>query len=474
MRLSPIRGTMVPAVRAPIRRAAALTGLAALIRSKAPGVDQWFKVNTNAISDVALARTKDNFDGGASIGISDTWADNDAVALGGSSGGIGSAGEMYDIATGYSKASIDRESGRVIHPTMGHTDTGDGSGFGIEPGATAWSRLWKGGRIVRYEDAGHSSRLPAWSHQALATVPGDGATAFQWITVTDADGNERPHTGHHYAGDFIDPETGVYYASMTAGYGNPATSAPGGVWKYDPATGLYTEHWYSADTTLYGTALSRDGFIRQNGGAYSAVVHDPITGRLLFFWNSFFIYEVSDPTGTPSVARKVINGANFTTYDPASCPEMVIIPDPLTPGEKAMFMHRADSHASAEFVLYHDLNTSDFTEVAYTYTNDPSAVFGRASSQYDSFDHNEVDKRIVVSQGDRKIYKIDYDGISDPADFQLVEMTSSPTGVGGSGDLPPTTQGQCRIRYLKDVSAELGMELYGMVTRGDYYIYRRA
>lgn len=84
------------------------------------------KLNTNTPFDVALARTRANFDAGS------TWANDAAVASAIKAANLTNMGA-------YSGPTINFDTGEVVFAGAGHGDSGDGSHFSWSTSTLAWS-----------------------------------------------------------------------------------------------------------------------------------------------------------------------------------------------------------------------------------------------------------------------------------------------------------------------------------------------
>jgi len=434
-------GTVAVAARIPVALAQSAATIAgngfdAAIAAMKPGT--WRKISRNRPHEIALARTKANFDGGAHAGLPDTWPTDAAVAKDGYVGGVGPAIAVY----AYSKHVFDPLTGRGFHMGGGHAATHDNTIFRFDPGTGLWSIAHNSGRL--YPVLGHPG--PAWSHQIVPAKPG---RSDYWVDV-NAEGQPMPSATHTYGSCLWEEGSDRVYISGTYGqiHGNGKL---GSCWVWDSATNALREHWYDpiGGRTKAGMAFS------DNIGL-EPIAYAPETG-VVYRYAPSKVYGISDPWNAPRETMLTSNGA--LRYYCAYHMDMVSFIDDTAGGAVSLFQHQFDRNPTVQWHYIRAIDRKPTTMQQGTYTrSDPSSIFIKHDAGARGHCRSLAGNTIICWEGDQHLYEI---RPANPfSDTRIVRITDQP-----GGDLPKS-QGYCRIERLPRHGA------YICGVAGDVWVYK--
>lgn len=397
-------------------------GFDAAVAAMKPGT--WRKISRNRPHDIALARTRANFDGGAHAGLPDTWPDDAAVGAAGNSGGVGWARGLY----AYSKHAFDPLTGRAFHMGGGHAATHDCTIFRFDPGSGLWSIAHRSGKL--YPIAGNPG--PAWSHQI---VPATG----YWVDVNGA-GQMMPSATHTYGACLWEQGSDRVYISGT--YGQMSGSGHiGSCWVWDAGTNALREHFYDP-TGAY--PRSNAGFAHYDGSGLQPIAAAPEAGAV-YRYAPRTVFRIGDPWNAPREAVLPANGALR-----GSCGyhvEMVAFLDDTAGGAVSLFQHERDRHPA---VQWHYIRAVDriATMQQGTYAlSDPASIFGVKDVAARGFCRSLSGTSIVCWEGGRHLYEF---RPADPfSDTRIVRITDDPAGEPPAvNENRPEYPAYCRIERL--------------------------
>ena len=411
----------VPAALAQSAAAIGGNGFDAMVAAMKPG--SWRKINRNRPHEIALPRTRANFDGGAFAGLPDTWPDDAAVAAAGYDGGVGPVTGVY----AFSKHVFDPLTGRAFHMGGGHASTHDNTIFRFDPGSGLWSIAHESGRL--YPVRGNAA--PAWSHQI---APGNPVRSDYWVDVNAA-GQPMPSATHTYATCLWEDGGDRVYISGTYGQisGNGLL---GSCWAWDSATNALHEHWYDPVG-----GRTNAGFSYNDGIGLEPVAYAPETG-LLYRYAPWKVYRISDPWNAPHETLLTTNGAlhNYCGHHF----DMVSFVDRTAGGAISLFQHYRDSDPKTQWQYVRAVDRSPTIQQGLYAHVDPAAIFAKGDVAARGLCRSLAGNTIICWDGTRHLYE--FQPANPFSETRIVRITERPTG-----DLLPervNTVGYCRIERL--------------------------
>jgi hypothetical protein len=434
-------GTAAVSVRVPAAMAQSAAviggGFDALVAAMKPGT--WRKINRNRPHEIALRRTKANFDGGAHAGLPDTWPSDAAVAESGYSGGVGPATGVY----AFSKHTFDPLTGRAFHMGGGHAATHDNTIFRFDPGSGLWSIAHKSGRL--YPARGNLP--PAWSHQM---IPQQRERSDYWVDVNAA-GQPMPSATHTYGTCLW--EDGGDRAYISGTYGEISGSGNlGSCWVWDSSNNALREHWY--DPTDWRTNA---GFSHNDGIGLDPIAYAPETG-FLYRYAPFKVYRIADPWNAPRESLLASNGAlhNYCGHHI----DMVSFIDDTAGGAISLFQHYRDSDPRTQWQYIRAVDRWPTIQQGVYERADPVAIFRKGTVDARGFCRSLAGNTIVCWDRGPDLYE--FRPANPFSETRIVRITERP-----AGDLPPAqTTAYCRIERLPRHGA------YICGADGDVWVYK--
>ena len=459
------------------------------------------KINTNNFTDVALARTRANFDAGS------VWA-NDAAVL----TDIKSA--VNANLTAFSGSSVNPETGQIMFHGGGHADSGDGSIFGFNPSdSLAWKLEHKSGMydgsvhqvttsisaitsgtppritidddiakdgdqgvITGSTDANGTYQIVRISATQVDLYNVDGAlgtqyTAFAGGSLTDSTGTltidvgvAPGGAGNHFVhpntdGDFMPPSAHSYHPKwigdarwlLSSTYVFKGAADQNRIWILDDE--VVYRSYHDTDFTADGAALEN--------GAYA---YDTTLGRIYGFTpatvgGNFITYEWESGQGADSDFQKVISTATHATASGKEGSDATTMPQAGTPANRALFSIKS----TTEFNYCLDLAGTPVMSL-----NTFSGSFfstDMVSADVIGICYDDLNDEIIYWGGGATL------GAITTSATLSAWTTAEITPVTPTGDLPvkadyPATA-TCAIVKIPDNDA------YLMVQGSDVYIYLR-
>lgn len=437
-------GTIAVSARVPpaVAQSAATiggNGFDAMVAAMKPG--SWRKINRNRPHEIALARTKANFDGGAYAGLPDTWPTDAAVAEAGYSGGVGPATGVY----AFSKHVFDPLTGRAFHMGGGHASTHDNTIFRFDPGSGMWSIAHNSGRL--YPVRGNPP--PAWSHQVGPRKP---IRSDYWVDVNAA-GQRMPSATHTYGTCLWEDGGDRVYISGT--YGEiSGNGLLGSCWVLDLATNALHEHWYDP---IGGRTNA--GFSHNDGRGLQPLAYSAET-RLLYRYAPWKVYRIADPWNSPHESILTTNGAlhDYCGYHV----DMVSFIDDTAGGSISLFQHYRDDRLKAQWQYIRSVDRWPTIQQGVYERADPMTIFAKGAVAARGFCRSLAGNTIICWDGTRHLYE--FEPAHPFSETRIVRITGEPTG-----DLPPVgvnTLGYCRIERLPRHNA------YICGAEGNVWVYK--
>lgn len=394
-------------------------GFDAMVAAMKPGT--WRKISHNRPHQVALARTKANFDGGAYAGLPDTWPNDAAVARGGYGGGVGPATAIY----AYSKHVFDPLTGRAIHTGGGHAATLDCTIFRFDPGSGLWSIAHKSGRF--YPMRGHPA--PMWSHQ----IPPPNPRPQDYWVDDNVDGQPMPSAMHTYGSCLWEYGSDRAYISGIYGgiYGNQQL---GSCWVLDVSTNALRQHWYVPKRT-------NAGFSYNDGIGLQPIAYAPETGSIYRYapWN---VYQINDPWNEPRESPLVSNHA-LHDYCAHHAEMVSFVDDSVGGGAVSLFQHHRDNGAVQWDYIRAINRMPTIQQGAYARAN-PASIFAKRDVAARGLCRSLAGNTVVCWEGGYHLYE--FRPANPFAETRIVRITEK-----AAGDPPPANVnalGYCRIERL--------------------------
>jgi hypothetical protein len=363
-----------------------------------------------------LPRTRANFDGNGT-GAGGTWNSDAEVVAGAGSGtpGIGTTGANWP----YTTAAINPFNGDVIHRASGHTNSGDGSIYGLNifsgPGVS-WQMKVASAKYIPMSEA-----KPAWSNQTVSgltysrTATGlagqnqitiDSATSIVGTTVMrvfaagggipagtrmtaisgtlvtlsnnltadlsasavvfsrshwgveNRNGVQMPISAHNYWYNTFAPNSDILYLSSGGGWDPNAGTNMGSGWAYKPSNGGVNDNMlgpFYRPANFPSSPSTAYGYVNSPGG----IAANDLDGCLYIYTvdpgNVGRFYRISTPDTNP-VATLVGAGGGVNGNTGTNA---VIFPDPVNgPTKRAYFSLRPD--LLSNFRLWTDIGNTPF------------------------------------------------------------------------------------------------------------------
>ena len=201
-----------------------------------------------------------------------------------------------------------------------------------------------------------------------------------------------------------------------------------------------------------------------NDNTQSPVSINHVTGRVFQCESSFYMREISDPFGSPSVgARLATVPSGFRTYA-----DMVVFPDPAGSAQEAAFQIRSLGASKSFWAAYDITGTPSY--VSGPFDTLPAGITLTGAHDYYKWGltYDQRAARIVMHEGNGKLWALDAS-----SNFVAGTTTFTELLAPSAGDLTSGVYAN-RLEYLSGASAALGVSCFQTVKQGSAYAVKLA